>query len=864
MSLTRPGLSPRSALRIVPPEAVPVTLLAVAVWVAALAALPAYRVAGAPGVLAGAAGGAALISLVGSRGLRLPAPVAYTASLVGLVLLLLAAIGADPSGVAGALVRGPGRVLTETLPLSGGVLTITALVVLTWVGSAAAAEIVIRGGVPGSSGWSRQAARPGTGRGAPALAMPVLLYLICFAVASAAPRHDRAGAPVLLVLLALAAASMVPAPAAPAAPAGTATGTPQGAAAARMSGPDDPEPPSRRRLVLTGLALTAVVAAGLAAVAPSVPGLAGSPAPVHRRPPLAVPAIVDPVGVMAELRDGHPHRPPVPELTARLSAPSTGYLALADLAAYDGAEWRFSATFLPTGGRVPGPPAGTQAVADQTVTQQVTISGPVPVPLLPALDRPVSVAGSRVAADPVTGMLLPQSAGGGTHYTVTSRAPAVTLTGLPAADGIDVTLAPAAAEGIPPNTSTDLATVLRFLAQLTGTRPAPTLAFLQQALAVLHRDEKRIQAAGAAANPGSTPPGPGTTTSVPGPAATVGGTSLSEVINAVTVNRAATPEQFATLYAMVARYLGVPARVVTGFRLAGSSAGSPLAAGTYRVTSRQAWAWVEIPVAGVGWVVADPTPDATTSAAAPPPEAVQAAPTTLPPRSANAVPRNRITGGHALAPRARFKVSRHRSIPVWLLALIALAAALVLMGLIGPGQAALRRAWRRRNRRSADPAERAVGAWLEFLDGLERAGMPAPPGATNAEVAADVAHHFGSELVEPAAAIAVIADRAVFAPSEPLEADSAERAWQLQDSLHRLIHRQLDRRGRLWALLSVGHAPRRATDPAARTPGGTGHSRIFRRPTDPGDTPARGGAARSRPLRLRSDPEPPAPAGNDR
>ena len=37
-------------------------------------------------------------------------------------------------------------------------------------------------------------------------------------------------------------------------------------------------------------------------------------------------------------------------------------------------------------------------------------------------------------------------------------------------------------------------------------------------------------------------------------------------MNAVTVDRAATPEQFATFFAVVARYLGVPVRVATGFR----------------------------------------------------------------------------------------------------------------------------------------------------------------------------------------------------------------------------------------------------------------------------------------------------------
>ena len=76
---------------------------------------------------------------------------------------------------------------------------------------------------------------------------------------------------------------------------------------------------------------------------------------------------------------------------------------------------------------------------------------------------------------------------------------------------------------------------------------------------------------------------------------------MSVVINAVAVNRSATPEQFATLFAMVARYLGVPARLVTGFRLPARSDAGLTPAGGYLISNRQAWTWVEIPVAGLGW-----------------------------------------------------------------------------------------------------------------------------------------------------------------------------------------------------------------------------------------------------------------------
>ena len=305
---------------------------------------------------------------------------------------------------------------------------------------------------------------------------------------------------------------------------------------------------------------------------------------------------------------------------------------------------------------------------------------------------------------------------------------------------------------------------------------------------------------------------------MPPSAKSIGGTSLSAAINAVTVNRRATPEQFATLVAMVARYLGVPARVVTGFRVAPTSAGYAIGPGSYQVTNRQAWAWVEIPVAGLGWVVVDPTPDTTTGVSTPPPEQAQAPPTTLAPRQANAVPRSEITGGHPLAPRATVKVPGHHHIPVWLTALIALFGVLAILAMAGPGLAAARRAGRRRSRRSEDPAELAVGAWLELLDGLDQAGMATAPGSTTAEVASEAAIHFSSDIAGPVSLVGSVADRAMFSPARPPDTASAESAWETQRALRRRIHSGLDRRQRIRAVLSVGSSARRPTV-AARSAG---------------------------------------------
>ena len=192
-----------------------------------------------------------------------------------------------------------------------------------------------------------------------------------------------------------------------------------------------------------------------------------------------------------------------------------------------------------------------------------------------------------MAADAATGMLLPERAEGAlATYQVVSSAPVATLGSVPAADGSAVPAASASAAdlALPPDSATAMATVLRFLAGLTGRRPAPTVAFLQAVMTTLHADERRVDPA--APPPDLTPLPPIGTSRRParpvkpdhhgyhchrcaatGPAARRCRWSSMRCVN----QRRATPEQFATLYAMVARYLGVPARVVTGFRMGPAS-----------------------------------------------------------------------------------------------------------------------------------------------------------------------------------------------------------------------------------------------------------------------------------------------------
>ena len=733
--------------------------------------------------------------------------VSYSLSFVGLVIVLFTGAGLHPAGVVRSIAQGPNRLLTETLPLTGSRSTVAALVVLTWFCGAATSELLSRG-------RSRQLG----------LIVPVACFVLSYAVSASVPGRGLVSGPLLLVVIAgialfrqheaQSSTRFVGAP---------------------STGEPDSRPPRYRRSA-TGAAAVFAVTALLAVAVPSLPGMALPPASLRRAAPTVAGNVIDPVDAMADLRDDLPRAAPSTVLKVDLDRPSTGYLALAILDSYDGVLWRFDSTFEPTGGRIPPPPGvGTTAgLASSKVRQRITIERPLPVPLLPVLDRASEVTGLPVVADPDTAMILPGEGTRGTFsYTAWSTPPDVTLAGTPSVDGIGETgsapESPLSDLSLPPNTAAAMGTTMRFLTTLTGERPAPTIAFLQVLMATLHTQERRVDPQSelpTSLTPTTTAkssktsrhkPASVTTTSVaPEMDKAIGGTSLSEVINAVTVDRSATPEQFATLFAMVARYLGVPARVVTGFRLASTSSGEPIAAGTYQVTSRQAWAWVEIPVAGLGWVVADPTPDAVTAPGTSPAAQEQTSPTTLPPRPANAVPQNEITGGHALAKPSNITVPRPYHTPAWLIVLLAACCLVIVAGVAGPGLAGSRRVWRRRSRKADDPRELAVGAWLELLDGLNQAGMSASPGSTSSEVAAEAGSHFGPDVVDSVRHVGAVADRAVCSPREPPDAASAEEAWITQRSLRRQVHGSLDRRLRARALLSVGSSPRRPSGPGER------------------------------------------------
>ncbi|WP_454296302.1 DUF3488 and transglutaminase-like domain-containing protein [Salana multivorans] len=76
-----------------------------------------------------------------------------------------------------------------------------------------------------------------------------------------------------------------------------------------------------------------------------------------------------------------------------------------------------------------------------------------------------------------------------------------------------------------------------------------------------------------------------------------------------------TSEQFASSFAVLARTLGIPTRLVAGFEVPGAGQ-----AGTVEITGADARVWAEVYLARVGWVAVDPGPDSSVSTELPPPQ----------------------------------------------------------------------------------------------------------------------------------------------------------------------------------------------------------------------------------------------------
>lgn len=165
-------------------------------------------------------------------------------------------------------------------------------------------------------------------------------------------------------------------------------------------------------------------------------------------------------------------------------------------------------------------------------------------------------------------------------------------------------------------------------------------------------------------------------------------------------------QQFAGTMALMARSVGIPSRVVIGF-----TSGVEDDEGTYVVQARNAHAWPELWMSGIGWVRFEPTPRI--GAGVTQPDYGQSRDRTPDSTSEPTAPQPTPTDRVDAAPGA----GSGSSLPVWpILAVIGVLAVLLAL----PGLAVR---WRRRRRTSlADPRARIEGTWQEWGDEVRDLG----------------------------------------------------------------------------------------------------------------------------------------------
>lgn len=209
-----------------------------------------------------------------------------------------------------------------------------------------------------------------------------------------------------------------------------------------------------------------------------------------------------------------------------------------------------------------------------------------------------------------------------------------------------------------------------------------------------------------------------------------GGQQLALIERFVDVTRRGTREQFVTAFVLLARSLGVEARVATGFIVPPGSISSPL-----RLDSSMAAAWPEVRMADGGWVAFDPVPatERPDDGEQPPPPDAQTPAAAQPPveppiDDADATDDELVDVVSSPDRWAGVRVVLVRvgaGLVVGVLPIV-IAVAVVL---------GLKRSRRLRRLRLGDPALRIRGAWANATDSLVDAGLTIPASWTDDRIA---------------------------------------------------------------------------------------------------------------------------------
>ena len=515
-------------------------------------------------------------------------------------------------------------------------------------------------------------------------------------------------------------------------------------------------PPGLARMAMGAAPVALLVAAAGLVLGPNLPGAQAQPLVELRgtggggdTSRITVSPLVD---LKARLT-----QTPVTELFA-VRSPVPAYWRLTALEEFDGRIWSSRGTYRPAGDHLPKESGDTSLT--YKVVQDFRI-GPLDSFWLPAAYRParIDLQGARVNSDSLT-LLTEKESAAGLIYKVQSEIPRYTPADLQAAGGDPPADMQSYLE-LPDDFPADVRDLAR---KVTANAVGP----YAQALAL--QDYLRSNYTYDEAAPA--------------------GHSDDHLRYFLFRSKIGYCEQFAGAYAAMARAIGLPARVAVGFTPGTYDAAQDV----FHVTTKDAHAWPEVHINGVGWVAFEPTPGrfepnptnytgtynpqanpvlaTTTTTTSPAEAAAPGTPTTKPAKAENDPFQNdtQTSGGRSLT---------------WLVEVAVGVVVLALLLILPP---ALKRRRRTRRRRAGPARVRVAGAWSEALDRLREAGTAPAATATPMEFARAGARSVAvpADVGTPMTRLARIFTKASYSPGDPSE-DEVTQAWAEVETLTRAL-----------------------------------------------------------------------------
>jgi transglutaminase-like putative cysteine protease len=231
-------------------------------------------------------------------------------------------------------------------------------------------------------------------------------------------------------------------------------------------------------------------------------------------------------------------------------------------------------------------------------------------------------------------------------------------------------------------------------------------------------------------------------------------------------------EQYAAAFALMANAVGVPARVTLGAVVGANGS----------VRGSDVHAWVEVSLAGLGWVPIStsafvPTTPAHETPPTDKPQANSSAPVEPPVVSSLHAPTGDLLPGSSTSAASHFASAPRPPgfrLPAWVTdAIWAIVPPVLLIALAIGVILTLKRRRRRRRRRAPSPSSQIAGAWADLMDFARDLGHTVSQRSTRRLQAMALEE-------QQASALAVQADAAVFAPGEPSELQVADYWSQVE------------------------------------------------------------------------------------